>query len=94
MGGVATVRARRRSVSARRHVHVDRGADGVAVSVAVLKQTRVDVVLHGPTRLALSQRAEEATEVRCTRTNPAAFVALCGCARYADMTVAFQSRGR
>jgi hypothetical protein len=57
---IASVKARRRSVDTRHHVHVD----GTVVSVPVMKQTRVDVVLHGPTAIELPDGRAEVTEVR------------------------------
>ena len=68
---VASVTARRRGgVTSRKSVWVD----GAVVTVAVLKQTRVDVVLREPTRLELPDGPETVTEVRLYVDNPRAFV--------------------
>jgi len=72
---VETVRARRRSVPSRRTVHVEPGDGGSAVSVAVLKQTRIDVVLRGRTPVRLPDGVTEVTEVRLYADDPRAFVA-------------------
>ena len=69
---VQSVRARRDSVDARSFVHVD--ADGVA-HVAVMKQTRVAVVLREPTAVALPDGMREIEQVRLYVDDPAAFVA-------------------
>jgi hypothetical protein len=61
---VAAVRYRRGSVGTQRRVEVERGDDGTAVSVPVLKLTRVEVVLRAPTTVALPGGPEEVTAVR------------------------------
>ena len=72
---VASVTSRRHSAPTRQTVQVERGDDGAVLSVAVLKQTKVDVVLHRPTAIALPGGAEEITEVRLYADDPRGFVA-------------------
>jgi hypothetical protein len=72
---VASVTARRRSVSSGKHVVVERGEDGAVASVPVLKQTRVDVVLHRPTAVELPDGAQAITELRLYADDARAFVA-------------------
>jgi hypothetical protein len=62
-------------VPSRRHVHVQRGADGTTVDVAVLKQTRVDVALARPTTVNLPGGAQEITELRLYVDDARALVA-------------------
>ena len=71
---VATVRARRGSVPTQRTVQVEHTPDGVVVDVAVLKQTKVDVVVVRPTTVRLPAGMEEVTEVRLYVDDPRAFV--------------------
>ncbi|HYH88877.1 MAG TPA: hypothetical protein VEX67_06570 [Solirubrobacteraceae bacterium] len=73
---VASVTARRRSVPTGRHVHLEHGDDGATVAnVAVMKQTRVDVVLRRPTAIALPDGTEELTGVRFYVDDAGGFVA-------------------
>lgn len=67
---IASVRARRRSVDTRRHVHVD----GTVVSVPVMKQTRVDVILRGPTTIELPDGLAEVAELRLYADDAGALV--------------------
>jgi hypothetical protein len=62
-------------VPTRRIVHVEPGEGGSVASVAVLKQTRVDVVLRGPTPVRLPDGPTEVTEVRLYADDPRGFVA-------------------
>jgi hypothetical protein len=57
---IATVRAKRRSAPTKKTV----GVDGSVADVAVMKQTRVDVVLRGPTTIELPDGPRELTELR------------------------------
>ncbi len=76
---VASVRGRRGSVATGKTVVVERDGDAVVVNVAVMKLTRVEIELHGPTAIALPGGVAEAvTHVRLYADDPAAFVA---CAR-------------
>ena len=68
---VASVSARRRSVTTRSSVEVD----GTVASVPVLKQTRVDVALHAPTPVELPDGTVEITEMRLYADDAGAFVA-------------------
>lgn len=72
---IASVTSRRGSVPARKTVSVERSDDGIVLNVAVLKQTKVDVVLHQPTRVDLPDGTEEMTAVRFYVDNPRALVA-------------------
>lgn len=72
---VASVNRRRGGVPKGKTVSVERGDDGAIVSVAVMKQTRVAIVLTRPTRLELPDGAQDVSEVRCYVDDPAAFVA-------------------
>jgi hypothetical protein len=72
---VASVASRRGSVPTRKTVSVERSDDGAVVNVAVLKQTKVDVVLHRPTTVDLPDGAEEITGVRLYVDRPRPFVA-------------------
>jgi hypothetical protein len=72
---VASITSRRGSVPTNRHVQVERTDDGTVVSVAVLKQTKVDVVLRRPITVKLPKGAEEITELRFYVDDPRAFVA-------------------
>jgi hypothetical protein len=79
---VASVSARRRSVPGRPRIRVEEGA----LSVAVMNQTRVDVVLHRPATFELRDGTREVTELRLYADDPRAFVAsarerLSGCRR-------------
>ncbi len=66
---VASVGAHRRSVPSRGTVEVQTDEDGTAVSVAVLRQTRIDVVLREPTTLAPAGRPGGGRRAcACTRT--------------------------
>jgi len=71
---IASVTSRRGSVPARKTVSVERSDDGIVLNVAVLKQTKVDVVLHQPTRVD-PDGTEEMTAVRFYVDNPRALVA-------------------
>jgi hypothetical protein len=48
---IASVTGRRRSVPTRKSVSVQHGDESTVLNVAVLKQTKVDVVLHRPTAI-------------------------------------------
>lgn len=72
---VASVTAQRRSVPTRKTVSVERDHDRVVASVAVLKQTKVDVVFHQPTTLTLPDGPQELTELRLYVDKPGTFVA-------------------
>ena len=72
---VATVTSSRGSVPTRHNVQVERSDEGVVVDVAVLKQTRVDVVLSRPTTVKLPDGTEEITELRFYVDDPRALVA-------------------
>lgn len=65
--------ARRRSAPTRQSVRIERDGDGTVVTVAVMKQTKVEAVLRRP--LELPDGAEEITELRFYVDNPGAFVA-------------------
>jgi hypothetical protein len=68
---VESVTARRGRVPTRRRVYVE----GTVVDVPVLKLTRVDVVLNGPTPVELPDGTKETTELRLYADDPRAFVA-------------------
>jgi hypothetical protein len=72
---VARVGSRRRSVDAHRHVHVERGDGGTVVSVAVVRQTNVDVALRRPTAVAVRGGTEEIAELRLFTDDARALVA-------------------
>jgi hypothetical protein len=72
---IASVTASRRSLTSGRSVQLLDTDDGQAVAVAVLKRTRVDVVLHGPTTLELPDGPAEVTAVRFDADDPKAVVA-------------------
>lgn len=75
---IARVRGRRGSVATGKTVVIERDGDGdaVVVNVAVMKLTRVELELHGPTALALPGGVVEGvTHVRLYADDPAAFVA-------------------
>jgi len=72
---IESVTSRRRRVSTRRNVQVQHGDDGIAVDVAVLNQTKVDVALHQPTTVKLPNGTQEITELRLYVDDPRAFVA-------------------
>ncbi len=72
---IASVTASRRSLTSGRSVQLLGTDDGQAVAVAVLKRTRVDVVLHGPTTLELPDGPAEVTAVRFDADDPKAVVA-------------------
>jgi hypothetical protein len=72
---VASVAVRRRRLPTGKSVQVERTEDGTAVAVNVLKRTRVDVVLRGPTTLLLPDGPQEVTEVRFDADDPAGIVA-------------------
>jgi hypothetical protein len=57
---IATVRAKRRSAPTKQTV----GVEGTVADVAVMKQTRVDVVLREPTSIELPDGPAELTELR------------------------------
>jgi hypothetical protein len=61
---IAAVRQRRGSVGSQRRVEVERGDENTVVSVPVLKLTRVEVVLRGPTTVSLPGGPEQVTAVR------------------------------
>jgi hypothetical protein len=71
---VASVTSRRRSVSSRQSVHVEREDDATIVSVPVLKQTRIDVELRRPTAVELPDGAEQITALRFYVDDPRTFV--------------------
>ena len=54
---------------------VERSDDGVIVNIAVLKQTKVAVVLHRPTTLEPPDDTEQVTELRFYADEPRALVA-------------------
>jgi hypothetical protein len=68
---VEEVAARRRSVPGRPYVRVE----DEALSVAVMNQTRVDVVLRRPVTVRLRDAAEEITALRLYVDDPRAFIA-------------------
>lgn len=75
---IARVRGRRGSVVTGKTVVIERDGDGdlLAVNVAVMKLTRVEIELHGPTALVLPGGVQEGvTHVRLYADDPAAFVA-------------------
>ncbi len=72
---IASVTASRRSLTSGRSVQLLGTDDGQAVAVAVLKRTRVDVVLDGPTTLELPDGPAEVTAVRFDADDPKAVVA-------------------
>lgn len=72
---IASVTSRRGSMPSGRTVQVERSADGTVVSVAVLKQTKVAVVLREPTTVELPEGMEEITELRFYADDPRALVA-------------------
>jgi hypothetical protein len=75
---VADVRLGRHRVPTGKAVHVlpADGADGgVALHVSVLKRTRIELVLHGPTMLELPDGPQEVTAVRLDADDPKALVA-------------------
>jgi len=71
---IASVTARRGSVLTGRTVQVERTDGGAVVDVAVLKQTRVAVVLHRPTTVELPKGSEEITGLRFYADDPRALV--------------------
>jgi hypothetical protein len=72
---VASVKARRGSVSSGRHVEITRSDEGAVLDLPLLKMTRVEIALRGPTTLALPDGPEEVSTVRCYADDPRAFVA-------------------
>jgi hypothetical protein len=72
---VADVRTAKHRLPTGKTVEVLPGQDGDAVHVAVLKRTRVDVVLRAPTTLALPGGPREVTAVRLDADDPKAFAA-------------------
>ena len=72
---VESVKAARRSVATRKTVASEPGEGGAIVTVAVLKQTRVDVVLRGPTAIELRDVPEQPVELRLYADDARAFVA-------------------
>ena len=72
---VADVRSVKHRLSTGKSVQVLPAEEGDAVHVAVLKRTRVDVVLHAPTTLVLPDGPREVTAVRLDADDPKAFVA-------------------
>lgn len=69
---VASVTARRGTT--RRNDQIDRSDDGTVVDVDVMKQTRVEVVLNGPTPVELPKGTEEITGLRFYADDPRALV--------------------
>lgn len=69
---VAAVRTRRGRLPSGKTVQVEPGG---ALRVAVLKQTRVEVALHGPTTLRLPDGTAQVTEVHFYADDPGAVVA-------------------
>jgi hypothetical protein len=67
---IESVTARRRNRADGKHVVVE----GSVLTVAVLKMTKVDVVLRRPTAVSLPGGSEEVTEVRLYVDEPRAFV--------------------
>lgn len=72
---VASVSSRRGSVPTRKTVSVEHGDDSTVLNVAVMKQTRVDVVLHRPTRVRPPNGTAEITGLRFYVDDARAFVA-------------------
>ena len=72
---IASVTSRRGSVPTNRSVHVEHSDEGAFVDVAVLKQTKVVVVLEQPTTIELPSGREEVTELRFYVDDPRRFVA-------------------
>jgi hypothetical protein len=72
---VAEVRAVKHRLPTGKAVQVLPADAGDAVHVAVLKRTRIDVVLHAPTVLELPDGPREVTAVRLDADDPRAFVA-------------------
>jgi hypothetical protein len=72
---VADVRSVKHRLSTGKTVQVLPAEEGDAVHVAVLKRTRVDVVLQRPTTLVLPDGPREVTAVRLDADDPKAFVA-------------------
>jgi hypothetical protein len=70
MEAIASITARRGSVTSGEHVQVD----GTVLDVAVVKQTRVEVVLHGPTTLGLPDGPAEITRARFYADDPRGLV--------------------
>lgn len=87
---IASVKTRRGSVPTNRTVQREHGDEGTVINVAVLKQTKVAVVLHGPTALELPDGPEQVSEVRFYADEPRALVAA---ARSALSEAAPRSRG-
>jgi hypothetical protein len=72
---VAEVRTAKHRLATGKAVQVLPADAGDAVHVAVLKRTRIDVVLHAPTVLELPDGPREVTAVRLDADDPRAFVA-------------------
>jgi len=72
---IESVTARRGSVPTHKSVQIERRDDGAVAHVAVLKQTKVSVVLHRPTSVKLPDETHEIAEVRLYVDDPRAFVA-------------------
>jgi hypothetical protein len=74
-GAVADVRAAKHRLPTGKAVQVLPAEGGDAVHVAVMKRTRIDVVLRAPTTLALPGGPREVTAVRLDADDPKALVA-------------------
>ncbi len=72
---VADVRIAKHRLPTGRTVQVLPAEEGDVVHVAVLKRTRIDVVLQAPTRLGLPDGPRDVTAVRLDADDPRAFVA-------------------
>jgi hypothetical protein len=76
---IASARSRGRSSSGRGNVHCEQTASGSVVSLAVAKQTTVDLVLRSPTLVNLPQTdGSPVVELRLYADDPAALVAAIG----------------
>ena len=72
---VESVKATRRSVQTRKTVAIEPGDGGEVLTVAILKQTRVDVVLREPTAIGLRDSTAQLAEIRLYADDARAFVA-------------------
>ena len=73
---IAGVTSRRGSVDSGKSVDVEANDSAVVVSVAVMKLTRIEIALHGPTTIELPDGPQEAvTALRCYADDPQSFVA-------------------
>lgn len=72
---VERVKAGRHRIPTGKTMSIERDDDEAVMSIAVLKQTRVDVVLREPTMVKLRDGVEQLTELRLYADDPRAFVA-------------------